>query len=69
MEAKGSSGKLEFGFPLLLVGPSLEGDQDLPYGWWASPSPLAGIEQGNFDLPFSSFPGDVWGPAQGDGLV
>lgn len=29
--AKDGSVRLELGFSLLLVGPSLEGDQDLPY--------------------------------------
>lgn len=33
-ELKGKNGsvRLELGFSLLLVGPSLEGDQDLPCG-------------------------------------
>lgn len=69
MGVKDGRRKLELGFPLLLVGPSLEGGQDLPCGWWASTSPQTGIQQGNFDLPFSSFPRNVWGPAQGNSLV
>lgn len=68
-EREGWKQKLELGFALLLVGPSLEGDQDLPCGWWDSTPPLTAIQQGNFDLPFSSFPRSVWGPAEGNSLV
>lgn len=34
MEAEDRGVRLELGWSLLLAGPSLEGDQDLPYGWW-----------------------------------
>lgn len=70
MEAEDRGVRLELGWLLLLVGPSLEGDQDLPHGWWVFTSSWK-IGNISSNIAFSSLfaKKNIWGPDQADSLM